>query len=87
MAELGFVGKAPGKYNIMVGGSAIGTRMNRLYRESVKDAELIETLRPVLQRFAAERIGAERFGDWAARVLWPETAATPAPAALATAIA
>jgi sulfite reductase (NADPH) hemoprotein beta-component len=80
MAEIGFVGKAPGKYQLYLGGNESSTRLNRLFRENVKDAEIINELRPVLTRFAGERLGTERFGDWCERVLWKETPATAAAA-------
>jgi sulfite reductase (NADPH) hemoprotein beta-component len=76
MAEIGFVGKAPGKYQIYFGGNQASTRLNRLYRDNVKDADLLNELRPVLSRFAAERQPAERFGDWAARALWADPPAS-----------
>jgi sulfite reductase (NADPH) hemoprotein beta-component len=72
MAELGFIGKGPGKYQIYVGGNASSTRLNRLFRESVKNEEIVGELRPVFARFASERLGAERFGDFCERVLWKE---------------
>jgi sulfite reductase (NADPH) hemoprotein beta-component len=72
LAEIGFVGRGPGRYQVYLGGNQASTRMNRLYRDNVKDPELVNELRPLLARFAQERVGAERFGDWAARVLWPE---------------
>jgi sulfite reductase (NADPH) hemoprotein beta-component len=72
LAEIGFVGRAPGRYQIYFGGNEGSTRLNRLYKDNVKDPELVNELRPVLTRFAKERVGAERFGDWAARVLWEE---------------
>lgn len=72
MAELGFIGKAPGKYQIYVGGNEASTRLNRLYKETVKTEDIVNELRPTLQRFKHERIGNERFGDFAARVLWQE---------------
>ena len=77
MAELGFVGKAPGKYNLYLGGNESSTRLNRVFRESVKDADILGELRPVLSRFAKERSGAERFGDWCERVFWKEEASQP----------
>jgi sulfite reductase (NADPH) hemoprotein beta-component len=76
MAELGFIGKAPGKYQLYVGGNQSCTRLNRLYRETVKYDDIINELRPVFTRFIQERIGSERFGDFAERVLWKEI---PAP--------
>jgi sulfite reductase (NADPH) hemoprotein beta-component len=74
MAEIGFVGKAPGRYQVWLGGNANGTRLNRVWKEMVKDAEILNELRPLLTRFAAERTTGERFGDWVARHLWAETA-------------
>jgi len=78
MAELAFVGKAPNKYQIYVGGNEGSTRLNRLYKDSVKMDELMNELRVLLRRFVAERTAGERFGDFSARVFWPETPAQPA---------
>jgi len=80
MAEIAFVGKAPGRYQLWLGGNAAGTRLNRIYRETVKDPDIEAELRPLLTRWRAERLSRERFGDFAARVLWPELA-SPTPAA------
>src|SRR5262249_14505433 len=77
MAELGFVGKAPGKYQVYLGGNESSTRLNRLFRDNVKEADIVTELRPVLSRFARERIGAERLGDLCERVLWKEAAPPP----------
>ncbi|MSU56708.1 MAG: NADPH-dependent assimilatory sulfite reductase hemoprotein subunit [Pedosphaera sp.] len=77
MAEMAFVGKAPGRYQLWLGGNASGTRLNRVWKDMVKDAEIENELRPLLTRYLKERASAERFGDWVARVLWKEqTAAT-----------
>jgi len=78
MAEIGFVGKAPGRYQLYLGGDEAGTRLNRLYRDNVKDPDITTELRPLLSRYAQERLTGERFGDWVARVLWSESAAQPA---------
>ena len=72
MAEIGFVGKAPGRYQIWLGGNEASTRLNRLYRDMVKDPDITAELRPLFVRYARERLPAERFGDWVARVLWKE---------------
>lgn len=82
MAEIGFVGKSPGKYSIYLGGNESSTRLNRSFREGVKDAEIVPLLSGLFSRFKAERVGGERFGDWCARVVWKEAAApaaAPAP--------
>jgi sulfite reductase (NADPH) hemoprotein beta-component len=70
-AEMAFVGKAPGKYQLYLGGNESGTRLCRLYKESVKNEDLLNELRPLFTRFARERLGAERFGDFSHRVLLP----------------
>ena len=75
MAELAFVGKAPGRYQVWLGGNASGTRLNRVWKDVMKEAELETELRPVLVRFAKERNTGERFGDWCDRVFLKEQAA------------
>jgi len=74
MAEIAFVGKAPGRYQVWLGGNAAGTRLNRVWKETVKDPDIENELRPVLARFAKERNAGERFGDWCERELWKEAA-------------
>lgn len=74
MAEIGFVGKAPGKYNMYLGGNEASTRLNKPYKESVKDADILNELRPLLSRYAKDRAAGERFGDWCERVVWKEQA-------------
>jgi sulfite reductase (NADPH) hemoprotein beta-component len=71
-AELAFVGKAPGRYQVWLGGNVAGTRLNRMWKEVVKEAELESELRPVLTRYLNERLNYERFGDWCDRVLFAE---------------
>jgi sulfite reductase (NADPH) hemoprotein beta-component len=72
MAELGFVGKAPGRYQVWLGGNASGTRLNRIWKDVLKEPELEAELRPVFVRFAKERNAGERFGDWCDRVFLNE---------------
>ncbi len=67
LAEIALVGKAPGKYNLYLGASANGDRLNALYRETIGEEEIIAVLEPLLFRFAAERAAGERFGDFAVR--------------------
>jgi len=69
LAEIGLVGRAPGRYQIWLGGNEASTRMAFAYRENVKDTDLIGELQPLFKRFARERQPAERFGDWCTRVL------------------
>ncbi len=72
MAELAFVGKAPGRYQVWLGGNVAGTRLNRVWKDVIKEAELENELRPILVRFATERNPGERFGDWCDRVFLNE---------------
>ena len=67
VAEIAFVGKAPGRYQVWLGGDASGTRLNRIWKDVVKDPDMETELRPVLARFAKERNASERFGDWCDR--------------------
>lgn len=67
VAELGFVGRSPGKYNVWLGGSHEGTRLGRVYRESVKAEELPDLVRDLLLAFQETRHPGERFGNWAWR--------------------
>jgi len=68
MADIGLVGRSPGKYTIFLGGNMEGTRMNVFYRDLVKVDELPGVIRQVLQRYIATRTPAERLGDWAQRI-------------------
>lgn len=72
MAEIAFVGKAPGRYQLWLGGNASGTRLNKLFKDVIKEVELETELRPLLSRFATERTRNERFGDWCDRTLLKE---------------
>jgi sulfite reductase (NADPH) hemoprotein beta-component len=74
VAEIAFVGKAPGRYQVWLGANAAGTRLNRLWKDVVKDPEIEKELRPVLSRYAQERQAGERFGDWCDRVFLKEQA-------------
>jgi sulfite reductase (NADPH) hemoprotein beta-component len=68
LAEIGFVGKAPGKYNMYLGAAFNGSRMNALYKPSVAAADIVPIVRPMLRRYASERLVGERFGDFSIRV-------------------
>jgi sulfite reductase (NADPH) hemoprotein beta-component len=67
LAELSFIGKAVGKYNMYLGGGFSGNRLNKLYRENIGEAEILNELRPILNRYAKEREEGEHFGDFVIR--------------------
>ena len=77
MAEIAFVGKAPNKYQIYLGGNEASTRLNRLYKQTVTGEDLLKELRVVLTRYRQERRNGERFGDYCARIIWAEEADSP----------
>jgi sulfite reductase (NADPH) hemoprotein beta-component len=81
MAEIALVGRAPGKYQLWIGGNKAGTRLNTVFKEVVLGANIADELRPLLTRWRDERDGGERFGDFASRVILPELAASAAAAA------
>ncbi|KAI9797441.1 MAG: hypothetical protein M1833_005481 [Piccolia ochrophora] len=68
LAEVGFVGKAYGAYNMYLGGGYHGQRLNKLYRSSIKEAEILGIMKPLLKRYALERRDGERFGDFVIRI-------------------
>ncbi|GES60193.1 sulfite reductase beta subunit [Aspergillus terreus] len=71
LAEAAFVGKAYGAYNMYLGGGYHGQRLNKLYRSSIKEDEILDIMKGLLKRYAAERHTdgpePERFGDWCIR--------------------
>ncbi|PWN20760.1 hypothetical protein BCV69DRAFT_282982 [Microstroma glucosiphilum] len=67
VAEIGFVGKAPGQYLMLLGGGHKGERLNKVYRESVGEEEILSLLEPLVRDYAAQRLEGEPFGDWVIR--------------------
>ena len=67
LAEIAFVGKAPGKYNLYLGGDGRGTRLVKLYRENIGEEELLAELEPLIAAYAKEREDGEGFGDFVVR--------------------
>lgn len=67
VAEIAFVGKAPGSYVMCLGGSHSGDRLNKIFRESVGEKEILEIMEVLIPRYARERLEGERFGDWVIR--------------------
>jgi sulfite reductase (NADPH) hemoprotein beta-component len=67
LGEIALVGKAPGRYNLMLGADHRGQRLNTLYRENIAEPELLAALDPLFARYAAERGHGEGFGDFLVR--------------------
>lgn len=72
LAEISFIGKAPGKYNMYLGGSFTGHRLNKLYKENIGEEEILNSLRPMVNQYAKERIAGEHFGDFVIRAGYVE---------------
>ncbi len=72
LAELSFIGKGPGKYNMYLGGGFDGSRLNKLYRENIGEEEILSSLKPIFQRYATERTDGEHFGDFVIRAGYVE---------------
>ncbi|WP_130859419.1 assimilatory sulfite reductase (NADPH) hemoprotein subunit [Gracilibacillus phocaeensis] len=67
LAEIAFIGKAPGKYNFYLGGSFTGDRLNQLYRENIGEADILAHLKEILHDYASHREETEKFGDFVVR--------------------
>ncbi|WP_440097542.1 assimilatory sulfite reductase (NADPH) hemoprotein subunit [Bacillus paralicheniformis] len=67
LGEIGFIGKAPGKYNMYLGAAFDGSRLSKMYRENIGEEEILNELRTILPRYAKERNEGEHFGDFVIR--------------------
>ena len=67
VAEIGLVGKGPGKYNLYLGAEFTGRRLNKLYRENIGEDEIVAELGPLLESYARDRQRGEHFGDFLVR--------------------
>ncbi|AUJ24597.1 assimilatory sulfite reductase (NADPH) hemoprotein subunit [Virgibacillus dokdonensis] len=72
LAEIAFIGKGPGKYNLYLGGSFTGERLSKLYRENIGEKEILDTLKPIITQYAKERLDGEHFGDFVIRTNYVE---------------
>lgn len=67
LGEIALTGKAPGRYNLLLGAAYSGERMNALYRENITEDDILDTLDGLFKRFAADREEDEHFGDFLVR--------------------
>ncbi|HZJ97666.1 MAG: assimilatory sulfite reductase (NADPH) hemoprotein subunit [Alcaligenaceae bacterium] len=67
LAEIALVGKAPGRYNLHVGGNLIGTRIPKLYKENIATDEIIGIIDGWVKDWSEAREVGESFGDFAIR--------------------
>ena len=64
LAEVALVGKAPGRYNLHLGGARDGRRLAALYRENLDEPAILAELDPLFAAWSAERARGESFGDY-----------------------
>ena len=67
LAEIGLVGRTPGKYNLYLGAAFDGSRLNKLVAQDVDKAGIIAVLEPILVAYAKDRNEGEQFGDFVIR--------------------
>lgn len=67
LAEIGLVGKAPGRYNLHLGGNRSGTRVPKMYKENITDRQILAEIDELVGRWAKEREEGECFGDFTIR--------------------
>lgn len=67
LAEVGLVGKAPGRYNLHLGGNRAGTRIPKMYKENITVTQILDELDVFIGRWASERHPTECFGDFVIR--------------------
>src|SRR5205807_1772501 len=67
LAEIGLVGKGPGRYNLYLGAANDGSRLSKLYAEDLQHEQIIGALDPVFAAYAAQRQPGERFGEFTIR--------------------
>lgn len=67
-ADIAFVGRSLGLYNIYVGGRFAGDRLGDLFAADVTTPELVEQLKPLLTRWKFERLPEEGLGDFYQRL-------------------
>jgi len=67
VAEIGFSGRAPGKYNMYLGGGYYGQRLAKPYLDNIGEETILETLKPMFAAYTRERRDGEAFGDFVIR--------------------
>jgi sulfite reductase (NADPH) hemoprotein beta-component len=69
VAEIALTGRAPGKYNLYLGGGFHGERLNSLYAENIGEERILEILAELLSAYARDRKPEERFGEFITRTV------------------
>lgn len=67
VAEIGLVGKGPGRYNLLLGGDGRGLQLNQLYKENLDEQGILSALDDLFQHYAAEHEEDESIGGFSVR--------------------
>ena len=67
IAEIGLVGKGPGRYNLYLGAAFDGSRLSKLFLDDADEAAIVSALDPLFAAYGSERTDGERFGDFVIR--------------------
>jgi len=67
LGEIGLVGKGPGKYNLYLGASHCGNRLNKIYAENLSEQSIFQQLEPIIKDYSANRLTDESFGNFVVR--------------------
>jgi len=64
LAEIGLVGKAPGRFNLHLGAAYDGTRLNRIILENADEAGILAALDKLFEEYRSNRNTGEYLGDY-----------------------
>lgn len=64
LAEIGLVGKAPGRFNLHLGAAYDGTRLNRMILENADEAGILAALDNLFKEYRNNRNSGEYLGDY-----------------------
>jgi sulfite reductase (NADPH) hemoprotein beta-component len=67
IAEIGLVGKGPGRYTLFLGAGFAGERLGAPYLDNANEVEVLDALHPLFAKFSAGRDPDEHFGDFLVR--------------------
>lgn len=67
LAEIGLVGKGPGRYNLYLGAAFDGSRLSKLNAEDLDHDGIVAALDPLFAAYASDRAQDERFGAFLIR--------------------
>ncbi|XQW85427.1 assimilatory sulfite reductase (NADPH) hemoprotein subunit [Thalassotalea piscium] len=67
LAEIGLVGKGPGKYNMHLGGNVAGTRVPKMYKENLGEQDILSEIDNLVSQWVKQRNTNEAFGDFVIR--------------------